>query len=569
MMLSSITFLTKGLEKKYQFVIGYIALFFECVTPIIALIIQKDLINQVFIDKNYDKFLYLIALYGIFFFAPKLFFTLRKVIFFNIRYMVQKHMTYNFLHKIYDLPTQSSDKEHTGKLLHHLRTDIGDVCELGINTLMSESVKVLFSIFLLTVTIGFLNIKLLFLVLVISLAYYLLLKFFGEKTKLYAKQVRQEQANVSIAVEESVSGLKELVSYNRESWQVNKYKNQFQAYYEAILSQVRYKIKTFLVSDPLLYITKLIVIFIGALSIMKNKTSLGEFVISFTLVDLLITELGLLFEHSLTIKRFTASKNILEDIFNEENESFGDVGMDTIQTIDFENVSFSYQGDGKKVLDNISVSFPIGKKIALVGESGCGKSTIASILTRRLKCDDGKVLLNGLNISTYNETYKEFVTIVLQSPHFLPYSIIDNLKLQFKYKQSYIDSICSKMLCKEFIDDMPRGYETFVGENGTTLSGGQKQRLALSRAILRDSEVLILDEATSALDTETEYLVQENIDKLRKNKTTFIIAHRLSTIQNADIIYVMDKGKIVDQGDHDTLLNRSEIYRKLTMKATV
>jgi ABC-type multidrug transport system fused ATPase/permease subunit len=153
--------------------------------------------------------------------------------------------------------------------------------------------------------------------------------------------------------------------------------------------------------------------------------------------------------------------------------------------------------------------------------------------------------------------------MVFQQPYFIPSTIKENLTLDKSYKPIDIENTCKEMLCHDFIMGFPNQYETQVGERGSALSGGQKQRLALSRAILKNTEVLILDEATSALDTETEFCVQKNIDKLRKGKTTIIIAHRLSTIQNADVIYVLDKGNVVAQGTHERLMIDSPEYKEL------
>lgn len=161
-----------------------------------------------------------------------------------------------------------------------------------------------------------------------------------------------------------------------------------------------------------------------------------------------------------------------------------------------------------------------------------------------------------------NQFYDKFA-IVFQQPHFIPSTIRENLTFEREYEQEFMEAICKDMLCHSFISEFKNRYDTLVGERGTTLSGGQKQRLALVRALLKNPEVLVLDEATSALDMETEFHVQENLDKLRRGKTTIIIAHRLSTIQNADVIYVLDKGKIIAHGTHNSLLDECSVYRDL------
>lgn len=229
----------------------------------------------------------------------------------------------------------------------------------------------------------------------------------------------------------------------------------------------------------------------------------------------------------------------------QESADFGSLGFTgEIESIKLRDVTFSYSPNSTPTLNNLSIDFPIGKKIALVGESGSGKSTIAQLLIRSYSPDKGELSINDVPVTCYGNQYTDKISVVFQQPHFIPSSIKENLIFDKEYNQSDIENVCKQMLCHDFIEGFPNQYETQVGERGTTLSGGQKQRLALSRAIIKNTEILILDEATSALDTETEFRVQKNIDKLRKGKTTIIIAHRISTILNADIIYALDKGNV-------------------------
>ena len=322
--------------------------------------------------------------------------------------------------------------------------------------------------------------------------------------------------------------------------------------------------KILFASEPFLFGTKLIVILIGGMSVISNKISLGEFVVSFTLVDQLVTEIGQLFQQALTGKRLVASVECIQSVMSKESTNFGSaVFKGDIQSIQFKGVTFRYSDDSVPVLNNLSMDFPIGKKIAIVGESGSGKSTIAQLLLRGYSPNTGEICINDVPVNNYGEEYLDKISVVFQQPHFIPSTIKENLVLDKQYNQLNVENVCRKMLCHDFIVGFPNQYETQVGERGTSLSGGQKQRIALSRVILKNSEVLILDEATSALDTETEFRVQKGIDELRKGKTTIIIAHRISTILNSDVIYVLDKGNVVAQGTHSELINECPIYKKL------
>lgn len=563
-MMSSMIFLFKYMNKKHWFLLGYISLLLECVTPIAATLLQRDLIDKVFIGKLYHEFPKLLALYAIFFFGPKLFFTVRKVTFFHISYHLQMSLTKDFLLKIYDLPAVIFNKEHVGKLLNHIRSDISDASDLFVNQLLSESMKNILSLLLLSYSIANINFTMLLVVITVAIVYYVLQHKFGKKTKQLSQRVKEEKSNVSITIEESISSIREIIAYNRQGWHLNHYEKKFSDYFKAIIKQGLYTNKILFISEPFLYGTKLFAILLGGMSVISNRISLGEFVVSFTFVDQLVTVLGQLFQQALIGKRLVASTQCIQSIMRKDSTEFGSIDFTgEIESIQLNDVTFRYSPESTPVLNNLSMDFPIGKKIAIVGESGCGKSTIAGLLLRTYSPDKGEIHINGIPVASYGKQYSDKISVVFQQPHFIPSTIKENLIFDKEYDQFEIQNVCKEMLCHDFIMGFTNQYETMVGERGTSLSGGQKQRLALSRAILKNTEVLILDEATSALDTETEFLVQKNIDKLRKGKTTIIIAHRISTIQNADIIYVLDKGNVVAKGTHEMLLTENPVYREL------
>ncbi len=497
-MRSSLSFILSYVNKKRWFLLGYTALFLECITPIIAVMLQRDLIDQVFIAQQYQVFPKLMALYAIFFFGPKLWFTVRNVTFFHISYHLQMNLTNQFLKKVYELPAEVFNKAHVGKLLNNIRNDIADASDVAVNQILSESVCVMLSIVFLACTITYISFKILLVVVIVAVMYYFLLHKFGEKTKAYAGQIRAEKGNVAVTVEESISAVREIVAFNRQDWQMRRYEAQFQNYYKAILKEGLYKIKILLVSEPFLYGTKLLVILVGGMSAISNNVSLGEFVISFTLVDQLVTAIGQLFQLSLTGKRLIAPVTCIQSVMCQEGTGFGDSVFDgNIESLQFKHVTFSYASDLGTVLNDLSIDFPIGKKIAVVGESGSGKSTIAQLLLRTQSPESGEVSINGIPVNQYGKHYSDKVSVVFQQPHFIPTSIKENLVFDGAYDSEHIENVCKEMLCHDFIKGFPKQYETEVGERGTTLSGGQKQRLALSRAILKNTEILVLDEATS------------------------------------------------------------------------
>lgn len=234
--------------------------------------------------------------------------------------------------------------------------------------------------------------------------------------------------------------------------------------------------------------------------------------------------------------------------------------------LEFKNVSFAYQGKEELALNNISFSVPAGKTVALVGRSGSGKSTIANLVTRFYDIEQGEILLDGVNIQDYRlSNLRENCAVVSQQVHLFNDTIANNIAYaaQDKYSREEIIAAAKAAYALEFIEKLPQGFDTVIGENGASLSGGQRQRLAIARALLRNSPVLILDEATSALDTESERSIQSALDELKKDRTVIVIAHRLSTIENADEILVIDHGEIRERGNHKALLEQNGAYKQL------
>lgn len=232
----------------------------------------------------------------------------------------------------------------------------------------------------------------------------------------------------------------------------------------------------------------------------------------------------------------------------------------------FDSVTYIYEKNKTKVFDDFSLKIPAGQKIALVGSSGAGKSTFVNLLMRLFNLTQGKILIDGIDISLLSQkNLREKISFVPQDPVLFHRSLLDNIRYG---KRDASDEEVKKaaMLahCDSFIDKLPLGYETFVGERGIKLSGGERQRIAIARAILKDSPILVLDEATSALDSESEILIQDALRNLIKNKTTIVIAHRLSTIRAMDRIIIIENGKIIEDDSHDELVKKEEgIYQKL------
>jgi subfamily B ATP-binding cassette protein MsbA len=267
-------------------------------------------------------------------------------------------------------------------------------------------------------------------------------------------------------------------------------------------------------------------------------------------------------------KGLTAAESVFEFLDNHEELNEGTQLLNGFKdSICLENVVFRYSTSERNIIDDVSLEVKVGETVALVGSSGSGKTTIANLIPRFYNINSGKILIDGINLTDIEiNSLRDNIALVSQDVVLFNDTVYNNIAYGLKSGATTYEKVveAAKLAnALEFIEQLPNGFQTQIGENGTRLSGGQKQRLAIARAILKNSPLLILDEATSALDNQSEKLVQEALDRLMKQRTTIVIAHRLSTVLHADKIVVMERGRVVEVGRHDDLLARGGTYASL------
>ncbi|WP_019621019.1 lipid A export permease/ATP-binding protein MsbA [Amphritea japonica] len=299
-----------------------------------------------------------------------------------------------------------------------------------------------------------------------------------------------------------------------------------------------------------------------------REMSTGQFIAFISAAALMAKPVRSLTEISSMIQQGLAASESVFEVVDTEPEK--DIGTYEVERADgaltFKNLSFNYEADGKPILNNISVDIKSGETIALVGKSGSGKSTLAGLLPRFYDATEGEIFLDGHNLQDYTlENLRNQIALVNQQVILFNGTIAENIAYggMADCSREMIEVAAEAAHVTEFVQQLPDGLDTLVGENGMLLSGGQRQRIAIARAILKDAPILILDEATSALDTESERHIQDALENVMQGRTTLVIAHRLSTIENADRILVMDSGQIIEQGNHSELLQRGGVYANL------
>jgi ATP-binding cassette subfamily B multidrug efflux pump len=471
--------------------------------------------------------------------------------------------------KLQSLPIVYFDTQTHGELMSRLTNDVDNISNtISQSTVqfMASVVNIVGSLIMMIRLSGFMTIASLITVPMV----YLLTKTIAKRTKVLFKEQQEALGLLNGHIEETIGGIHVVKAFNKEDKVVDEFIRQ-----NHILREVGVKAQIwsgFIM--PLMNVINnfgfgVIAILGGALAV-KGKISVG-IIASFIFYSRQFTrplnELASTFN---TLQSGIAGAERVFEILDEEEERKDGEGAilatDIEGEVEFKFVSFEYE-PGEPVLKDISFKVEPGTNIALVGATGAGKTTIVNLLTGFYEIEEGEILIDGINIKDYQkDSLREIFGMVLQDTYLFSGTIEENIRygrLDATYEE--IERAAKMSKAHDFISRLPMGYDTILSEGGMNLSQGQRQLIAISRAILADPSILILDEATSSVDTRTELKIQEAMVQLMKGRTTFIIAHRLSTIREADIIMVIDDGKIVEKGNHDQLIDKKGKYYNLYM----
>lgn len=390
----------------------------------------------------------------------------------------------------------------------------------------------------------------------------------GKSLKRKSDRVQKEQGVILSTIEETLTGLRIIKGFNAEgvfNQKFNESTSRFYHFSNKLLNRQNLASPT---SEILGVIVISILLWYGGQLVLVDKSLDGSSFIAYIgLAYNILVPAKAISRGLYNIKQGNAAAERIQEIIDTPNplkdkeNALIKTGFDS--EIVFDNISFKYQDE--YVLNDFSLTIPKGKTVALVGQSGSGKSTIANLITRFYDVNKGSISIDGIDIRDLSTpSLRQQLGIVTQDAILFNDSIKSNLKLG-KFDATDEDVIEALKIANawEFVKDLPEGIETNIGDSGNKLSGGQKQRLSIARAVLKSPPIMVLDEATSALDTESERLVQVALENMMKNRTSIVIAHRLSTIKNADEIVVLNKGKIVEQGKHNELIAKNGVYKKL------
>lgn len=518
-------------------------------------------------DNTIDALAIVIALVLSLFLLKNLFGYLASFFITYLRNGVLRDLRDSLYNKIVHQPIAFFSEQRKGDLISRM---VGDVNEVqysllsGLESFVREPLTIIFSIL---VMLG-ISVKLtVFTFVFIPIAAAVISKI-GKSLKRDSIQVQQEQGRFLSLIEETIGGLRVIKAFNAEAIFSKKFSDSSNAFTKLSNKVMNRQNLGSPMSEFLGILMIAVLLWFGGSLVLVDKTLEGtQFIAFMGLAYNILTPAKAISKASYDMRKGNAAAERILEILDYENpikEKENAVAMkDFRQSIQLKNVTFAYEE--QPVLRDFSLEIPKGKTIALVGQSGSGKSTIANLITRFYDVNEGQVLIDGVDVSEMQTASLRTLIGVVSQDSILFNDTIKNNLLIGKPDATDEELVAAAKIANayEFIQDLPEGFNTTIGDAGSKLSGGQKQRLSIARAVLKNPPIMVLDEATSALDTESERLVQSALENMMKNRTSVVIAHRLSTIQNADLIVVMQKGKIVEQGTHAALMQQQGMYQRL------
>lgn len=528
--------------------------------------LMQPMLDGSFVERDSDSILFVPVMIVFVFLCRGLAGFVSTYLMASIGWSVVTHIRRQLFDKYLELPTAHFDQTSTGDLISRVTFNVRNIATVAaecLTILVRDTLTIIGLLGLMVYHSWKLSLGFLVLGPVVATIIYLV----SGRFRRISRGIQESMGGVASVIEEAVEGQRLVKVFGGQRYE----KAQFDQVNQRNRSQNLKHTITAAASSPaiqfLVAIALALIVYLSSSGLLVGPITVGVFMSFITAMMMLFAPLKQLTMVNAKIQAGIAAGESVFEILDAQSEPDG--GKTVLDSnsiaVQFDQVNFHYREDNP-VLRNISFSAPVGETVALVGGSGSGKTTIANLLPRLYNVCSGRILINGMDIREYTlDSLREHISYVGQDVVLFNDSVLANIAYGQMHGMSSerIQEACRKAHAHGFIEALGEGYDTVVGENGVMLSGGQRQRLAIARAILKDSPLLILDEATSALDAESERAVQSGLSTLMQDRTTLVIAHRLSTIENADRILVMDNGQIVETGTHRELLDRQGHYAYL------
>jgi subfamily B ATP-binding cassette protein MsbA len=524
-------------------------------------------VTQKSLEGHDDVLIFMVGLVISMFLLKNLFAYLAMYFITFLRNGVLRDIRNKLYNKIMELPIAYYSEKRKGDTIARISSDVQEIQTSFLSILeliVREPLMIIFTVIMMVL----ISVKLTIFVFIFIPVSGFIISLIGKSLKRKSGYVQKEQGQFLSIVEETLGGLKVIKGFNAEAAFNERFQhstNRFFNFSNKLLHRQNLASPT----SEFLGITVIAILlwYGGRMVLRDNALDPGLFIVYMGLAYNILTPAKAISKASYSVKKGNAAAERVLEILNTvsplEDLPNAKIIDGFNSEIKLNNISFKYDDD--LVLKNFSLEVPKGKSVALVGQSGSGKSTIANLVTRFYDVNTGDITIDGENIKNLTKhSLRNLMGLVTQDSILFNDTIKNNILLG-KENASDAEIIEALKIANawEFVKDLPQGIDTNIGDSGGKLSGGQKQRLSIARAVLKNPPIMILDEATSALDTESERLVQDALENMMKNRTSIVIAHRLSTIQNADLIVVMQKGEIAEQGTHNELIGKNGVYKKL------
>lgn len=519
-------------------------------------------------DGQINTLLFICLLALSLFFLKNFFRYLASYVITFLRTGIVKDIRDKLYNKIVELPISYFTEKRKGDIIARMTADVQEV-EVSILTSIETIVREPLTVVIAISIMLFMSVKLTLFVFILLPVSGFIISSISKKLKANSVKAQKETGTFLSFIEETLGGLRVIKGFNSEKIIERKFNNSTDTFKKLMTSVFHRQTLASPMSEFLGSATIIAILWYGGTEVLSNTSSLqpDEFMGYIVLFYTVLNPIKLITTSYYNIQKGEASAERIMQVLNTENsikDKPNAIVKSTFENqIEFKNISFKYKKE--YVLKDFSLTIKKGETVALVGQSGSGKSTLANLITRFYDVNKGDILIDGINIKDITKkSLRDLMGIVTQESILFNDTVENNIKLGTENAtENQINEAADIANAYEFIKDLPEQFNTNIGDSGNSLSGGQKQRLSIARAVLKNPPIMILDEATSALDTESEQLVQVALEKMMQNRTSLVIAHRLSTIQKANNIVVMKKGKIVEQGKHEELLDKKSEYFKL------
>lgn len=484
----------------------------------------------------------------------------------TVRNGVIERLRNDIYRKVTILPISYFNSQRRGDLMSRMSNDLYDLewCVVMMQAMVKDPINVLVFGFILI----FVSWRLFVLFLLVLPAGVWMIARIGKRLKRSSQRGQRELGGLTAVLEESLASLKAIKSFGREEARQQQYAEANEDFTRTQAKVARSRELSSPLSEILGTLALVIILIIGGWHVIDGSIQPSVFIFFVIIFARIIPPIQSIVRSYNTLQKANASAERFLEVLDAEEKIVEKADAQVLppfsREICYHDVSFAYR-DGQEVLSHIDLTVQKGTTVAVVGPSGGGKTTLVDLLPRFYDCTGGFIEVDGHPIRDLNiNSLRRQVGLVSQSSILFNDTVANNIAFGADhYSLEAIREAARVAHADEFIEQLPQGYNTRIGDRGTTLSGGQRQRLSIARAVLRDTPILVLDEATSALDSESELAVQQGLDALMKGRTSIVIAHRLSTIRHADLIVVMDKGRIVERGTHEELMQKGGLYKKL------